>query len=127
EEPDEDMKESTDEETDDVTEEEQNKSADEEQDKDTMEADEDVDEETDEEQETSRANNEPASPERPPRPTIPTLDCPTAEDRPANIDLNQLAGENVVLAFGGTDYGLAIMSRTIAQTRDEVERRIARF
>ncbi|KAF9953804.1 hypothetical protein BGZ70_000114 [Mortierella alpina] len=85
------------------------------------------DESMDEEQEATLAGDQTSSPEHPQKPTIPTLDRPTAEDRPECIDLNQLAGEDAILAFGGTDYGLAIMSRTIAQTKEEIEQRIARY
>ncbi|KAG9321049.1 hypothetical protein KVV02_000379 [Mortierella alpina] len=38
-----------------------------------------------------------------------------------------LAGENVVLGFGGTDNCLAIMSHTIAQSQVELARRIASY
>ncbi|KAF9988116.1 hypothetical protein BGZ75_009955 [Mortierella antarctica] len=67
------------------------------------ETDQSADEGTNEEQETSRASDRAASPERPSKPTIPTLELSAAEDRPDCIDLSQLAGDNVVLGFGGTD------------------------
>ncbi|KAF9942870.1 hypothetical protein BGZ67_009964 [Mortierella alpina] len=86
------------------------------------ETDQSADEGTNEEQETSRASDRAASPERPSKPTIPTLELSAAEDRPDCIDLSQLAGENVVLGFGGTDYALAIMSRTIAQSAGAADR-----
>ncbi|KAG0007072.1 hypothetical protein BGZ65_009844 [Modicella reniformis] len=60
--------------------------------------------------------------------TRPTLANPCAEDEAKYIDISELqSSEGVDLVFGGTDYGVATMSRTVPLTMDVIQTHLNRF
>jgi hypothetical protein len=65
--------------------------------------------------------------------TVPTWDRPQAEDRTRNLDITALRqqvitdGNNNLIAFSGTDYGIRTMSETVPQTLGEIRAFIARY
>lgn len=62
--------------------------------------------------------------------TVPSWSWPMAEDSVKRLDISKLQkaqGQDKVIVFAGTDYGIRRMSETVPQTYNEIQAHINRF